>query len=74
MPAISSSSLSASSSPGRGASGASNGLSDIGAGVKLEGFCGEAEDVLGSILLGEGAASKNEDQSQLRITVLDKDW
>lgn len=48
MAAISSSSLSTSSSPGRGASGASRGLSDIGARVELEGFCGEAKDVFGS--------------------------
>ena len=47
MPAISSSSLSPSSSPVRGASGASSGLSEIGNGVDSESFCGDAEDMLG---------------------------
>ncbi len=45
---MSSSSLSASSSPGRGASGASKGLSDIKIGVDVEGFCGEMEVMFGS--------------------------
>ena len=47
VPAISSSSLSPSSSIVLGASGASKGLSDIGIGVDSESFCGDAEDVLG---------------------------
>ena len=48
MPAISSSSLSGPSSPGRGASGASRGLSDTGTGVEMDGFCGEADDAFPS--------------------------
>lgn len=47
VPAISSSSLSPSSSPVRGASRASKELSEIGSGVDSESFCGDAEDVLG---------------------------
>ena len=47
VPAISTSSLSPSSSPVRGASGASSGLSEIGNGVDSESFCGDAEDKSG---------------------------
>ena len=56
VPAISSSSLSPSSSIVLGASGASKGLSDIGIGVDSKGFCGDAEDVFGFGVLNVSGA------------------